>query len=153
MHGVEGATWCDPKRRDGRLRQAEASPVCARSRGRVRSRHRRRRERRWRGAEDRGGHGSTVAYGSRSLSREQRPARLSQLQSASAGYRGCSRASKMPATKAAGIARQAGVRRGLPPSELAKGVQGETAAIGRVPLVPVPVCGPASSGQGSLRNG
>lgn len=46
-----------------------------------------------------------------------------------------------------------GFEGGQPPSELTKGVQGETAAIGRVSLHPVPVCGPASSGQGSLRNG
>ena len=148
MHEVEGATWCEPRRRDGRLRQVGGFAGMRTVGGRVRSRHRHRWERRWRGAEDRGGHGSTVAYGSRSLSREQRPARLSQLQSASAGYRGCSRASKMPATKAAGIARQAGVRRGLPPSELAKGVQGETAAIGRVPLYPFLYAAPRAAGRG-----
>ena len=31
MHEVEGATWCEPRKRDGRLRQAGASPVCAQS--------------------------------------------------------------------------------------------------------------------------
>lgn len=31
MHEVEGATWCEPRRRNGRLRQAGASPVCAQS--------------------------------------------------------------------------------------------------------------------------
>lgn len=31
MHEVEGATWCEPRRRDGRLHQAGASPVCAQS--------------------------------------------------------------------------------------------------------------------------
>lgn len=29
MHGVEGATRCEPKRRNGRLRQAKASSVCS----------------------------------------------------------------------------------------------------------------------------
>ena len=42
----------------------------------------------------------------------------------------------MPAAKATGTAQRAGVRRGAAPSELAKGVQGETAAICRVPLYP-----------------
>ena len=31
MHEVEGATWCEPRRSDGRLRQAGASSVCAQS--------------------------------------------------------------------------------------------------------------------------
>ena len=31
MHEVEGAAWCEPRRRDGRLHQAGASPVCAQS--------------------------------------------------------------------------------------------------------------------------
>lgn len=42
----------------------------------------------------------------------------------------------MPAAKATSTAQRAGVRRGAAPSELAKGVQGETAAIGRVSLHP-----------------
>ena len=33
MHEVEGATWCEPRRREGRLHQAGASPVCAQSGG------------------------------------------------------------------------------------------------------------------------
>ena len=150
MHEVEGATWCEPRRRDGRLRQARASPVCARSRGRVRLRHRRRRERRWRGAEDRGGHGDAVAYGSRSLSREQRPGRLSQLGRGLMEYRNMY--SDIPLIGG----RRCSVNRGpkgAAPFGACKGGAGGNGGDRPCPLVPVPVCGPASSGQGSLRNG
>lgn len=51
MHEVEGATWCEPKRRNGRLRQAEDSPVCAQTRGRVRLGREHSREHRRRSAE------------------------------------------------------------------------------------------------------
>ena len=136
MHEVEGATWCEPRRRDGRLRQSEASPVCAQSRGCVRSRHRHRRERRRRGAEDRGGHGDAVACDSRSCKarrrdiedvREHRRRRLQKRQASldKRGFEG-----------------------GLPPSELAKGVQGETAAIGRVSLYPFLYAAPRAAGRG-----
>lgn len=54
----------------------------------------------------------------------------------------------MPAAKATSTAQRAGVRRGVAPSELAKGVQGETAAIGRVSLYPFLYAAPRAAGRG-----
>ena len=54
----------------------------------------------------------------------------------------------MPAAKATSTAQRAGVRRGVAPSELAKGVQGETAAIGRVSLHPFLYAAPRAAGRG-----
>lgn len=54
----------------------------------------------------------------------------------------------MPAAKATSTAQRAGVRRGVAPSELAKEVQGETAAIGRVSLHPFLYAAPRAAGRG-----
>lgn len=51
MHEAEGATWREPRRREGRLRRAEASPACAQTRGRVRLGRGHSREHRQRGGE------------------------------------------------------------------------------------------------------
>ena len=150
MHEVEGATWCEPRRRDGRRRGAGASPVCAQSKGRVRPRHRRRRERRRRGAEDCGGHGGTVAHGGRSLSRERRPGRPSQLARGLTEYRNIY--SDIPLIDGRHRSTSRGSK-GAAPFGACKGGAGGNGGDRPCPLVPVPVCGPASSGQGSLRNG
>ena len=152
MHEVEGATWCEPKRRNGRLRQAEASPVCAQTRDRARARHGRCREHRRRSAEGRGGPWRRGACEGRSLSRERRPGALPQLRK---------RVVEMPRTlkdnealpacrlrKRRAPLNERGFEGGAAPSELAKGVQGETAAIGRVSLRPFLYAAPRAAGRG-----
>lgn len=151
MHEVEGATWCEPKRRNGRLRQAEASPVCAQTRGRARARHGRCREHRRRSAEGRGGPWRRGACEGRSLSRERRPGSLPQLQSALSRCRGRSRITRRfrhAGYESDGHRSTIGGSKGGCPFGACKGVQGETAAIGRVSLRPFLYAAPRAAGRG-----
>ena len=151
MHEVEGATWCEPKRRNGRLRQAEASPVCAQTRGRARARHGRCREHRRRSAEGRGGPWRRGACEGRSLSRERRPGSLPQLQSALSRCRGRSRITRRfrhAGCESDGHRSMIGGSKGGCPFGACKGVQGETAAIGRVSLRPFLYAAPRAAGRG-----
>lgn len=151
MHEVEGATWCEPKRRNGRLRQAEASPVCAQTRGRARARHGRCREHRRRSAEGRGGPWRRGACEGRSLSRERRPGSLPQLQSALSRCRGRSRITRRfrhAGCESDGHRSTIGGSKGGCPFGACKGVQGETAAIGRVSLHPFLYAAPRAAGRG-----
>lgn len=159
MHEVEGATWCEPKRRNGRLRQAEASPVCAQTRGRARARRGRCREHRRRSAEGAEGRGETRRHGAcegRSLSRERRPEALPQLQSALSRCRGRSRITRRfrhAGCESDGHCSTSGGSKGGCPFGACKGGAGGNGGDRPCLPAPVPVCGPASSGQGSLRNG
>lgn len=105
-----------------------------------------------RGAEGRGGPWRRGACEGRSLSRERRPGALPQLQSALSRCRGRSRITRR--FRHAGCesdghrSTSGGVRRGAAPSELAKGVQGETAAIGRVSLHPFLYAAPRAADRG-----
>ena len=151
MHEVEGATWCEPKRRNGRLRQAEASPVCAQTRGRARARHGRCREHRRRSAEGRRGPWRRGACEGRSLSRERRPGSLPQLQSALSRCRGRSRITRRfrhAGCESDGHRSTIGGSKGGRPFGACKGVQGETAAIGRVSLHPFLYAAPRAAGRG-----
>lgn len=105
-----------------------------------------------RGVEGRGGTRRHGACGGRSLSRERRP---------EAAPAAAKRVVEMPRTlkdneelpacrlrKRRAPLNERGFEGGAAPSELAKGVQGETAAIGRVSLHPFLYAAPRAAGRG-----
>lgn len=109
-----------------------------------------------RGAEGRGETRRHGACGGRSLSRERRPGALPQLQSALSRCRGRSRITRRfrhAGCESDGHRSTSGGSKGGCPFGACKGGAGGNGGDRPCLPAPVPVCGPASSGQGSLRNG
>ena len=147
MHEAEGATWCGLRRRDGRPRQAEASPACVQTRGRVRLGRGRCREHRRQGGE---GLRAVEGRGGTGLAGPQ-PEQGAATGAASAAGKGINGISEYIFRYSVNWRQDRpinGVRRGTSPSELTKGVQGETAAICRVPLHPFLYAAPRAAGRG-----